>query len=80
MTVSRRTPIRRNNEKIEKDAAATAPEENPRGREGVEPSGRDFSAYNREIRSQIDPQTQERVELLTKKQFLDLQKKKLKEF
>lgn len=42
--------------------------------------GRDFSAYNRELTQQIDPDTQERIVLLTKKQFIALQIKALKDF
>ena len=41
---------------------------------------KDFSSYNREMCQQIDPDTQERVQLLTKKQFLELTTKKLTEF
>lgn len=45
-------------------------------------SGRrkDFSSWNREMRDQIDPETGERTQLLTKKQYQDLLKKGLKEF
>lgn len=44
--------------------------ENPPILERSEPrGGRDFSLWNREMRDQIDPDTQERVLLLTKKQF-----------
>lgn len=39
-----------------------------------------FSDRNREISQQVDPETGEKVQLLTKKQFLDLQKKELKSF
>lgn len=42
--------------------------------------GRDFSSYNRELRDQIDPDTGERLLLLTKKQFLKLQLQQLKDF
>lgn len=47
---------------------------------GTELQGRDFSNYNRELRDQIDPETRERVQLLTRKQFLKLRLKELKDF
>jgi hypothetical protein len=41
---------------------------------------KDFSAYNRELTQQIDPDSGERVQLMTKKQFLKLQMQELKKF
>ncbi len=41
---------------------------------------KDFSAYNREINQQIDPDTQDRIVLLTKKQLMAKLLKELREF
>lgn len=40
---------------------------------------KDFSSYNREMCQQIDPETGERVQLLTRKQFGELLLKELKD-
>lgn len=50
---------------------------------GARPEDRrikDFSAANREAREGIDPETGEKVELLTKKQYLEKMRKELREF
>ena len=41
---------------------------------------KDFSAYNRELSQQIDPETGERVQLLTRRQFEKQLRKSLKDF
>jgi hypothetical protein len=41
---------------------------------------KDFSSWNREMRDQIDPETGERTQLLTKRQFRELLRKQLREF
>lgn len=80
MSAPSQNSSRRNHEKTEKSPQGPAAQALSPGREGNPEAGRDFSSWNREIKQQIDPDTQERVELLTKKQFLELQKKLLKEF
>lgn len=44
-----------------------------------EPREKDFRNHHRQLRQQIDPQTGERVELLTKKQLEELRKKELRD-
>lgn len=46
---------------------------------GSGPGLKDFSSYNREMCQQIDPNTGERVQLLTRKQFGELLLKELKD-
>lgn len=43
-----------------------------------EPREKDFRNYNRQLKQQLDPETGERVELLTKKQLEELRKKELR--
>ena len=50
----------------------------PKDRQG-ETFQKDFSAANREIKQQVDPDTQERVELMTKRQWQKMLKKEIKE-
>lgn len=53
------------------------------GPSGVDEAVRDresFSERNRRLSQQIDPETQERVQLMTKKQYMEFLKKSLRAF
>ncbi len=44
------------------------------------PRHKNFSDYNRELKDQTDPETGERVTLLTRKQYVELLRKSLRTF
>jgi hypothetical protein len=61
-----------------RESGGAGDSDQPANREGVLVH-KDFSAYNREIRDQIDPDTQERVLLLTRKQWRAKLRKELRD-
>ena len=69
------------NSGIEHGLDADCGEQSKRNADGGEISkGRDFSNWNRELRDQIDPDTKERILLITKTQLQKHLKKLLKDF
>lgn len=72
------------NDKIVPDKEGAGPNAGGSSQESEVSSGEgnafSFSDHHRELRQQVDPDTQERLVLLTKKQLDQLLKKRIKDF